>query len=183
MSEITCISARRAYKLLFLLSALSGCAAGNEKWPSISFGPEIKAIEAAHAGEGSATLAPLPALSSEQGKGGESPEAFFEKVRLGFIDLLDELDEAKKIYLKEKDRFANASEKKPADWLGAQMALSNVSQLVEEIPVIRAQISSLSSTIDDLPTASLLADAAEVELEVRKFLRAEKAYLGQGGQF
>lgn len=164
---------------LTILLLLYGCAAPKEgSWPTVSFGDDIAAIDAAIDNPQSYGLAPLPSLTAEEQAGSKNPESYFAIVQQEFFDLKGRLTDRYADYLTAKDDYKKGTDSSMHQkWLTAQMQLSNISQAVEGIRVIRAQLMLI---VDEMPAvADFIVMAETLELENRKFLLGERLYLAQ----
>jgi len=161
------------------LVALAGCATPEgEPWPTVSFGGEIAANEAAKSAPYEITLAPLPALTGEEKAGAENPGSFQQQLEDGYAALARRMLERKSDYMAARQGLQGIQPGRQfhENWLTAQMELSNVSQTTERLTTLRARIMLLG---DPLPEAArvLLKKAEALELENRVFVRDERAFL------
>lgn len=162
---------------LVLVLSLAACTQPRSEWPSLSFGPEIAATEAA-AGEG-VRLAPLPALSQKERRGVSDPAAYLGSLEADFVGLKGDLKARRAELADAFGAFAeSARERREEKWLGAQRAVSNLSMAIERIPKIRARAALVSPHLSDpRPAEALAAQARELELALRHQLEEEKRKL------
>lgn len=159
---------------------LAGCASPNDgRWPTVSFGHEIEAMEAAEATPTEVALAPLPGLSEADKAGLENPEAYIRGVDQDLSELTARMTERRRDYAAAVDGIMqkNGDDFRDA-WLTAEMELSNISQLTESLARLRARLDALGSPLPERARV-LLSRAEALELQARLFVRDQKAKLFQ----
>jgi hypothetical protein len=161
------------------LCLLAGCAApAGENWPTVSFGGDIAASEAARTTPYQIALSPLPALTKEDRAGAENPAQFLHQLETEYAALARRIFERKADYTSFRQGLEGntVSPRFREDWLSAQMELSNISQTTERLKTIRARIMLLGAPMPGAARA-LLKKVEALELENRLFVRDETAYL------
>jgi len=159
--------------------ALAGCAVPEgENWPTVSFGGEIAAFEAAKTAPYQTALAPLPTLSEEERAGSDNPQVFLHQLEADYAALAKRMLERKDDYMAARQGLQGIMPERQfhENWLTAQMELSNVSQTTERLKAIRARIMLLGEPLVE-EARVLLQKAEALELENRIFVRDERAFL------
>ncbi len=161
------------------LCLLAGCAApAGESWPTVSFGGDIAAHEAARTAPYQIALSPLPALIEEERAGAENRAQFLQQLEAEYATLARRIFERKADYTSFRQGLEGVLPELRfrENWLSAQMELSNISQTTERLKTIRAQIMLLGAPMPEAARA-LLNKVEALELENRLFVRDERAYL------
>ncbi len=161
------------------LCLLAGCAAPEgENWPTVSFGEAIAAHEAARTAPYQIALSPLPALTEEERAGAGNPAEFLQHLEAEYAALARRIFERKTDYMPFRQNLEGntVGPDLREDWLSAQMELSNISQTTERLKTTRAQIMLLGPPMPEAARA-LLKKVEALELENRRFIRDERAYL------
>lgn len=148
-----------------------------EDWPTVSFGRDVEATNAAIEKPSEVILAPLPSLLPEEREGLENPNAFFGKITADYREVAENLEARVRDYGAARQTLNGTVGAVFRDnWLTAQMELSNISQHTEELTKLRARISAMG---DSLPEDArvLLRRIEAQELQNRLYLRQEKGFL------
>jgi hypothetical protein len=169
---------KTSLNLIFGLAlGLSACAtAGDNDWPTVSFGHDIAATNAAIEQTPEVALAPLPTLTSEDTAGLENPTSYLNAIGQDYRDLASNLEARFQDYSRARQSLSQSGDDMRAqNWLTAQMELSNISQYTEDLTKLRARMAAL----DPLPESGrvLLARMEAQELQNRLFVREEKTEL------
>ena len=162
----------------FALFLLAGCAGARNDWPTVSFGEDLKAFNA-EAAAGGVTLAPLPSLSEAELAGIETPERYLAALSSDFSGLKGRLQVRLEAFRAAEAAFTAAAGEVGDLKLGAELALSNLSLTVEELPAIRARAALARDALQGAAEpARLMAEAETLELAFRALLNEARLPLG-----
>lgn len=155
--------------VIFLLS-LTGCATRGHDWPTVAFSSDLRNFDHTSTIQ-EIVLAPLPTLSEIDREGIESPELYWQKLNEGFLDLKRRLEEGLNKLKKTETKLATSGGATNDLRLATELELSNLSLMIEELPIIRARAALLGQVTSKTPSLeALVSDAESLEITYRSLL-------------